>query len=68
MRFEGEIKEDAPAGYKVEVSLREIPSMAQAREIGAWLHDAVESYLASKGARLLIPSNVNKQSSIIKPN
>lgn len=59
MRFTGNIKAQKD-GFEVVAMLQGIPTMGQAQEIGAWLHDAVEQYLASKGASLSIPSNQKK--------
>jgi len=56
IRFKGEISA-SPAGtgqeFKIEVTLEGIPTQAQASELGRFVHEALESYMRGKGAKLV---------------
>lgn len=52
VNFSGEITPAPNGSFTVSMSITGLATQADAQEVGAALHDRVESYFASKGAVL----------------
>jgi hypothetical protein len=52
LKFNGEIVREGN-GFAIKIEIGQIPSMAEAQQIGKFLHEAVTEHFESRGAVLL---------------